>query len=161
MSTHPNPSPTPYQVLFVDDKAADMRLIEEAIHFARLSEIAEATTCPTADCCWEQLERSARDRHQFHLIMLDLSMPGLSGLDLLQRIRADRRYDQVPVFMFTNSDSPYDRRDCLELGADLFIQKPYDFMDHVRIFEAIRHSLHTHGTVEKTLVAEQLPGQAA
>jgi len=61
------------------------------------------------------------------LILLDLSMPGLPGLEVLARVRADPGLAGIPLVVLTSSRLPRDAERCRELGADDYIVKPLDF----------------------------------
>jgi len=58
------------------------------------------------------------------LILLDLNLPGLSGAQVLQRIRDDTRLKTLPVVILTTSDDPKDIAECYALGASSYISKP-------------------------------------
>lgn len=58
------------------------------------------------------------------LILLDINMPGLSGLDVLAKLKADRRLRLIPVVMLTSSELPSDVVKAYELGASGYISKP-------------------------------------
>ena len=60
------------------------------------------------------------------LVMLDLSMPGVSGWDVLRRIRSDGRRRQIPVVVVSSSGRPEDVRRSYELGANSYLVKRYD-----------------------------------
>jgi len=61
------------------------------------------------------------------VIMLDLKLPRMNGVELLQRIRADRRTKFIPVVMFTSSKQDRDVLDCYTAGANSYIRKPDTF----------------------------------
>jgi CheY-like chemotaxis protein len=61
------------------------------------------------------------------LILLDLSMPGVPGLEVLARVRADPGLAGIPLVVLTSSRLPRDAERCRELGADDYIVKPLDF----------------------------------
>lgn len=56
-------------------------------------------------------------------VILDLVMPGMSGVDILQNIRADVRFDKVPVVILTNSIHQEQVQDLMDAGADLYLIK--------------------------------------
>jgi CheY-like chemotaxis protein len=60
------------------------------------------------------------------LILLDLKMSGISGLETLQRIRADERLKYLPVAIVTNSNLESDEREAMDGGADAFLHKRFD-----------------------------------
>lgn len=61
------------------------------------------------------------------LILLDLNMPGLDGRRTLGIIKQDKALKKIPVVILTTSDDERDIKDCYELGANTYIQKPVDF----------------------------------
>lgn len=66
----------------------------------------------------------------FDLIVLDIGLPGMSGLDLLRRLRRDGgRSDRTPVLILTARDGLDDRIDGLDLGADDYMVKPFDLRE--------------------------------
>lgn len=73
------------------------------------------------------------------LILLDLMLPGLDGLEVCKRLRADKRTKKVPIFMLTAKGEELDKVLGLELGADDYITKPFSIKELVaRIRAAMR-----------------------
>lgn len=73
------------------------------------------------------------------LILLDLMLPGLDGLEVCKRLRADKRTRRVPIFMLTAKSEELDKVLGLELGADDYITKPFSIKELVaRIRAALR-----------------------
>lgn len=60
------------------------------------------------------------------LILLDIGMPGLSGMEVLKKIRADERMRKIPVIMLTSSSEFEDVKEALEDGAVMYVYKPFD-----------------------------------
>jgi len=69
------------------------------------------------------------------LILLDLKMPKMDGLEVLQRMRADERTKLLPVVVLTTSSEDKDRIESYKLGANSYIRKPVDF---IQFAEAVR-----------------------
>lgn len=69
------------------------------------------------------------------VVLLDLKLPRIDGLEVLQRLREDERTKVVPVVVMTTSSEEQDRIDSYQLGCNSFIRKPVDFM---QFSEAIR-----------------------
>jgi len=57
-------------------------------------------------------------------LFLDLHLPGLSGVDLLERMRREPRLQDVPVVVMTGYNDPHDMKRCHELGITAYLQKP-------------------------------------
>ena len=70
-----------------------------------------------------------------HLVLLDLKLPKLDGLQVLQRLRSEPRTQLLPVVVLTSSDEDRDVIDGYRLGANSYIRKPVDFN---QFSEAIR-----------------------
>jgi CheY-like chemotaxis protein len=61
------------------------------------------------------------------LVLLDLKLPRLSGVEVLMAIKDDERLRVVPIVILTSSDEKTDRSACYELGCNAFIRKPVDY----------------------------------
>ena len=70
------------------------------------------------------------------LILLDLNLPKLDGLQVLERLRADERTRLVPVVILTSSKEEQDMVSGYQFGANSYVRKPVDFNEFV---EAVRH----------------------
>lgn len=71
------------------------------------------------------------------LILLDLNMPGMLGLQALKEIRNNRKFSQIPVIVLTTSTLVQDRRSSYELGASCFLRKPDTFGELVQLTDSI------------------------
>jgi CheY-like chemotaxis protein len=61
------------------------------------------------------------------LILLDLNLPGKSGKELLRELKADQKWQIVPVIILSGSTAAHDAAQCIDLGASDFISKPGDY----------------------------------
>lgn len=71
------------------------------------------------------------------LILLDVMLPGEDGVTILQRLRADERYRDIPVIMATARGTEFDKVQSLDLGADDYITKPFGMMEMVSRVKAV------------------------
>jgi len=113
----------PVELLLVEDNAGDEEL---TLHVLQKNNLANRT----------QVVRDGAEALEFlfgnsgsipRLILLDLKLPRLNGLELLTRIKQDTRTKTIPVVVLTSSREDADLRTCYELGVNSYIVKPVDF----------------------------------
>ena len=76
------------------------------------------------------------------LIVLDIMLPDEDGVSILRRLRADKRYSNIPVIMATAKGSEFDKVKGLDSGADDYIAKPFGMLEMVsRVKAVLRRSL--------------------
>jgi len=85
-------------------------------------------------CSGEHASRNANQQPQ--VVLLDINLPKVNGLEVLKRIRADKRTRTLPVVMLTSSAEERDRLAAYENYANSYIRKPVDFDQFT---EAVRH----------------------
>ena len=78
-----------------------------------------------------------RDQGNPALILLDLKLPKIEGLEVLRRIRADRRTRVVPVVVLTSSKEEGDLRAAYDLGANGYVRKPVTFSEFSEVVHTI------------------------
>jgi CheY-like chemotaxis protein len=114
------------RVLLVEDDPDHVFLVRRAL--ADLP--GAAVTVEVAGDGEQAMERLARSRFEAggrpQLVLLDLKMPRLAGLELLGRIRADEATRDLPVVVLTSSERQEDREEALRQGATWFVCKPTD-----------------------------------
>jgi CheY-like chemotaxis protein len=71
------------------------------------------------------------------LIMLDMNLPGMSGLDLLKRIKENTFLKHVPVIFFTTSDNPKDVKATAEFGANAYLTKPAGYLNLISCLQSL------------------------
>ena len=71
------------------------------------------------------------------IIILDIMLPGMDGIEILKRIRADHRFYDIPVILATAKDSEYDKVRGLDLGADDYLAKPFGMMEMISRIKAV------------------------
>ncbi|HEX2607682.1 MAG TPA: response regulator [Flavisolibacter sp.] len=110
-------------ILYAEDDLDDLHVFEMA--FEKYPDIS-IIHYPDGNGVLSYL-RSCPDQGAYPcLIVLDMNMPGMDGRTTLKEIKADRRFNAIPVLLFTTSSSEIDRRFALQYNAD-FITKPIHF----------------------------------
>ena len=118
------------QILWAEDSLQDRQLIREALH-----DLARRPKVSFVADGMQLLERAAQERPD--LVVLDLHMPGLDGLEALKRLRADPSTRHQPVVVFTGSDRPDEIGACRALGVRDCVQKPFDFASFVTAVQRV------------------------
>lgn len=125
------------RILVIDDDSAITSLLKRGLSY-------EGFAVDTAGSGGEGLA-VARERPS-DLVILDVMMPGLDGLEVLRRLRAAD--DHLPVLMLTAKDAPADQVMGLESGADDYVTKPFTFeVLLARIHSLLRRQLVDHPSV--------------
>ena len=120
------------RLLVVDDDDELRRMLSDVLELAG-HEVATAADGPAA-------LRAAADS-AFDVILLDIMMPGMSGIEVCARLRAEAAYDEVPIIMVTALTDVSDRVAGLQAGADDYLGKPFDPAELIaRVGAALRQS---------------------
>jgi len=118
-------------ILLAEDNPNDIELVVAALHDAHLvNEILIARDGEEAlDCLYRRGRFAGRTSAQPAVILLDLKMPKVDGLEALQRIRADTDLRTIPVVILTSSREESDLLRTYELGINAYVVKPVDFSE--------------------------------
>jgi len=131
----------PYHLFLIEDNPAEVRLIQEAIKEAELTEMIELTFAYDGEEACETLDTFKLIGKKFDLVLLDLNMPKVSGKEVLEKIKTDPDLESTPVIIVTNSDYKKDMIECYQTGADGYLQKPADFKKLVDFFTSVKRSI--------------------
>ncbi|WP_342328537.1 response regulator [Pedobacter sp. FW305-3-2-15-E-R2A2] len=117
------------EILFVEDSQDDAALTIRALKKNGFSNklhhvIDGAEALDFIYCKGAYADRSSTEFPK--LILLDLKMPKVSGLQVLEKIKSDPIFKSIPVVMLTSSNEGPDIEKCFELGANSYIVKPVD-----------------------------------
>ena len=121
-------------ILLVEDNPDDEALTLRALRKANVrNEVVVARDGVEAiDYLFGTGVHAGRDTNDFPQVMLlDLKLPRLDGLEVLRRVRADERTKLLPVVILTSSTEDEDRIAGYELGANSYVRKPVDFSQFV------------------------------
>jgi len=120
-------------ILIVDDDVEDHIIISDAILHLDPSRILYFKKNGIE--ALEFLEELHTDAMIISLLVLDLNMPKMGGVELLQRIKADARFNTIPVVIYSTSINTKDKENCIQLGAHSYITKPLSFKESIQISE--------------------------
>lgn len=80
---------------------------------------------------------SGRDPGKAYLLLLDIRMPRLSGVEVLRRVRETAALQTLPVIMLTTTDDPREVASCYELGCNSYVTKPVNFADFSEVVKRL------------------------
>ena len=117
-------------ILLVEDNSDDEELIRIAFHESNIVSqlIVVHSGAEALDYLFGTGSYAGRGLSGMpHLVLLDVKLPKLHGLEVLRRLRADNRTMLLPVVILTSSDEEKDVRTSYSLGANSYIRKPVDY----------------------------------
>jgi two-component system, cell cycle response regulator len=137
------------RVLVVDDIEVNVRLLEAKL----LSEYYEVLTASNGPAALEIALRESPD-----IVLLDVMMPGMDGLEVCRRLKSDPATRYIPIVMVTALSDVSDRLRGLEVGADDFLTKP---VNDVALFARMRSLIRLKRTLDEWLLREEINGRLA
>jgi two-component system, chemotaxis family, chemotaxis protein CheY len=108
----------PFKVLIVEDSRATREMLAAAVELVGGVEVYTATSG------FEALK--VLPRHRFSLIITDINMPDINGLELINFVKKNPNYRHVPLFVVTTEGRAQDRERGLQLGASEYLIKPFE-----------------------------------
>ena len=125
------------RILLVEDSANDVELTLTALAEARLANQVDVVRdgAEALDYLYRRGQYAARETGKPALVLLDLKMPKVTGLEVLKEIKADAALKTIPIVMLTSSREEGDLIRSYELGVNAYVVKPVDFAEFM---EAVR-----------------------
>jgi CheY-like chemotaxis protein len=126
----PLPAANYVDILLVEDDPNDVELTLRAFKQARITNLVQVVldgqeALEFLFCSGRFVNRKVENRPQ--LVLLDLNLPRVSGIEVLLRVKTDRRTRSIPVVVVTDSRDPQILAECRRLGAKSYIVKPINF----------------------------------
>ena len=138
----PEDQPT---LLVVEDDPGHARLIERNLRRAHLPyTIVHLRTGQGALDYLLQAREAWGARHPLpFLVLLDLHLPGWSGIEVLARLKQDPRTRHIPVIILTTTDDPHEIEHCYALGCNAYLTKPIAYDQFVEVMHQLSWLLAT------------------
>ena len=92
----------------------------------------EAVGFPNGDSFLEKMNKVIPE-----LVVLDVMLPGIDGITILKKMKADQRFSGIPIVMATAKGAEYDKIQGLDLGADYYLTKPFGVMEFISCVKAV------------------------
>ena len=125
------------QILLVEDNEGDILLTIEAFKDLKVKTNIAVAKDGTEAIEFLKCQGKFTDNKLPHLILLDINMPKVNGIEVLDFIKKDDQLKKIPVVMLTTSSSESDIAECYEKSANCFITKPVDFGEFLNVVQAI------------------------
>ena len=127
------------KILLVEDNPQDVELILEALSEKNLANrvvaVYDGAMAMDYLCYMGKFEN--RKRELPAVILLDIKMPKMDGIEVLQAIKKDDHLKNVPVVMLTSSREEPDLKKCYALGVNAYVVKPVHFKDFFEIVKCV------------------------
>jgi len=123
----------PKRILLVDDSPRDVELALDALdqHRLRNEVLTLRDGAEALDYLFRRGEFAARDETDPAVILLDLKMPRVDGLEVLRQVKADERLRTIPIVVMTSSREDQDIVSSYRLGVNAYVVKPLNFHEFV------------------------------
>ena len=116
-------------ILLADDSENDLELMQRALAQYKLANdvVVVRDGAEALDFLYRRGGFSAREEADPIVVLLDIKMPRLGGIEVLKQMKEDQRMRLIPVVMLTSSRQGPDVEECYRLGANAYVVKPVDF----------------------------------
>ena len=115
----------PVTIVMIEDDAGHAKLIEKNVRRAGVCN--DITHFADGGSALDYLfQKNIRDNGPV-LILLDLNLPDMSGVDILAKLKGDEKLRRSPVIVLTTTDDQREIQRCYDLGANVYITKPVDY----------------------------------
>lgn len=132
--------PSPFHIWLIEDSPTDAKIIARAL--TEDDPDHTLTILPEgrlAISCLDRLRSSAGESEGWpDLILLDLNLPGLDGLELLTQIKSDPALKPIPVVVLSTTQQEHEVWTAYQAGANTFIQKPADYARYRELVATLR-----------------------
>lgn len=124
-------------ILLVEDHYPDIVLVRKAFERCTLSGKIHTVRNGDEALSFLRKENGFEDAVYPDMILLDINLPKKSGYEVLQEIRSDRQFEDIPVVMLTSSEAEQDIQKSYSLQANSYLVKPCCFKDYTKVVKCI------------------------
>lgn len=125
-------------ILMAEDDDGHAQLVQE--RFESVGVRNRLIRFRQGDEAWDFLSGAVKpcvEKDKAYLLLLDIHMPGLDGIEVLRRVKSDTRLKNMPVIMLTTTDDPKEISRCYELGCNNYLTKPVEFEKFAEVIKRL------------------------
>ncbi|GGT17629.1 response regulator [Nonomuraea spiralis] len=127
----------PIDVLLVEDDQGDILLTREAFELNKVRNRLNVVNDGEQAMAYLRREHAYAEAPRPDLILLDLNLPRMNGLEVLREVKADATLRTIPVVILTTSEAEEDILHSYRLHANAYVSKPVDFEQFIRVVRQI------------------------
>ncbi|RAM52235.1 MAG: response regulator [Hapalosiphonaceae cyanobacterium JJU2] len=124
-------------LLVVEDSNEDFRILQRLMR--RMAVQNPIHRCTSGDEVLDYLYQEGKNIDGLSrpsVILLDLNLPGIDGRDILEQLKQDKTFREIPIVIFTTSSNPKDIEFCYQKGANGYLVKPMDVQELQKTIQA-------------------------
>lgn len=125
----------PFEILIVEDNPGDVRLVEEALKESGFN--TQLTIVNDGNVAAQRIREAGASHHRPDLILLDLHIQEVSGLDILAETKANHEVWSIPIVMFSTSGDAGDIAASYREHANAYVQKPVELDEFISAVSTI------------------------
>lgn len=125
------PDPCNAEIVLVEDTPSDIRFVTRAMEKCGIT--ATMHVARDGEEALDFLFTAGKPK----VVLLDLRLPKISGLEVLRRLKADPRTNDIPVVAFSSSDLEQDVQEAYDAGVNAYVVKPPDYQGYLSIMPII------------------------
>ncbi len=127
-------------ILLVEDNPGDILSLQRSVR--RVAPDTEISVARDAEAAIHQL--AEQPQGTFGLLLLDINLPRMSGIELLRRLKSESWLSNTPMLLLTTSEAPFDVRNGYASGADGYLVKPFDPEGYDRLVRFLVNTWNGH-----------------
>lgn len=122
-------SEQPVEIVMVEDDEGHARLIEKNIRRAGVNNVIHpfANGTDAVDYLFGKDGTGIGNKGKPLLILLDLNLPDMTGIDILKRVKTNDHLKRIPVVVLTTTDDAVEIQRCYDLGCNVYVTKPVNY----------------------------------
>lgn len=117
-------------ILLAEDDEGHAELIKEGLKDSGITNKIKhfVNGVDVVDFLESESQKENQDEVPSYLLLLDINMPKMDGIEVLKRLKSDDSLKKIPVIMLTTTDDPREVEECYKIGCSIYITKPVDFL---------------------------------